>query len=89
MLVELQLPAAAVSAEPVPEPDPDPVPALDAELQALLVALGHDPVDVDGLAQRAGQDAAGVMGRLLTLELDGLVERLPGGLFQRTHKAHH
>jgi DNA processing protein len=85
VLVELQLPAAAVSAEPVLEL----VPALDAELQALLVALGHDPVDVDGLAQRAGQDAAGVMGRLLTLELDGLVERLPGGLFQRTHKAHH
>ncbi|HEV7813714.1 MAG TPA: DNA-processing protein DprA [Janthinobacterium sp.] len=50
----------------------------------LLAALGHDPADVDMLAQRSGLDAASVIGRLLSLELAGLVERLPGGQFQRT-----
>ena len=40
---------------------------------------------LDSLARRAGLDAAGVIAELLTLELAGLVERLPGGLFQRNH----
>jgi DNA processing protein len=84
VLVEMQLPAVAVGAEPVADADPDS--ALDQELQALLTVLGHDPVDIDALAQRAGLDAAGVIARLLTLELGGLVERLPGGLFQRSYK---
>ncbi len=51
---------------------------------ALLAALGHDPVDADTLAARAGLDAAAVIGQLLELELGGQVERLPGGAFQRT-----
>lgn len=50
---------------------------------ALLAALGHDPAGVDALGARAGLDAAAVLGRLLELELAGLVERLPGGLFRR------
>ena len=58
------------------------VPAADSE-PALLVALGYDAVDADVLAVRAGLDAAAVLGQLLALELAGLVERLPGGLFQR------
>jgi DNA processing protein len=84
VLVEMQWPSVAAGAEPVTEAGPDP--ALDQELQALLTALGHDPVDVDSLAQRAGLDAAAVIARLLTLELGGSVERLPGGLFQRSDK---
>jgi DNA processing protein len=63
-----------------------PAVPLDAQLQALLTVLGHDPVDLDSLAQRAGLDAAGIIAKLLTLELGGLVERLPGGLFQRSYK---
>jgi DNA processing protein len=59
---------------------------LDPAQQALLAALGHDPVDADNLAQRAGLDAASVIAQLLALELDGRVERLPGGLFQRNNK---
>lgn len=80
--------AAAVSDEP-DEPDaPDAFDALDA-LDArtphgrLLRAMGHDPVNLDTLVGRTG-DAASVLGaRLLELELQGLVARLPGGRFQR------
>jgi DNA processing protein len=45
--------------------------------------MGHDPVNLDTLVGRTG-DAASVLGaRLLELELQGLVARLPGGWFQR------
>lgn len=84
VLVEMQLPAAAVNAQPDL--------AIDLERststlqQTLLAALGHDPADLDSLAQRTGLDASTVIGQLLALEMDGLVERLAGGLFQRNHK---
>jgi DNA processing protein len=54
-----------------------------AELEAVLAALGHDPAHADTLAQRAGLSAADAHTHLLALELAGLVERLPGGIFQR------
>jgi DNA processing protein len=50
---------------------------------ALLRALGHDPVTLDALLARTGESAATVSARLLELELDGRVARLPGGLYQR------
>ncbi len=49
----------------------------------LLMALGFDPVTLDALAARTGLSAAELNGRLLGLELDGLIARLPGQLFQR------
>ena len=62
------------------------VPGAVAEAEVdtpLLVALGHDPLDADTLAARSGLAMGALMGELLALELAGLVERLPGGLFQR------
>ncbi|MFM8768900.1 MAG: DNA-protecting protein DprA, partial [Rubrivivax sp.] len=56
--------------------------ARDAE-DALLKALGHDPVGLDALGGRTGWPAATLAARLLELELQGLVARLPGGLYQR------
>lgn len=50
---------------------------------ALLAALGFDPVGLDALQARCGLDTASLQAQLMTLELDGLVKRLPGGLFQR------
>lgn len=50
---------------------------------ALLAALGYDPHDADTLAGRSGWAVGAVMAELLALEMAGLVERLPGGLFQR------
>jgi DNA processing protein len=49
----------------------------------LLDALGHDPVSLDALQARTGLDTATLQARLLELELDGWVGRLPGGLLQR------
>ena len=52
----------------------------------LLQALGHDPMPLDTLMARTGWDAAHLQAQLMELELDGMVTRLPGGLFQRiTH----
>jgi len=56
-----------------------------AEPQAtqLLDAMGFDPVSPDQLAERTGLDAAALAGLLLTLELDGRIERLPDGSYRR------
>ncbi|MEG0045905.1 MAG: DNA-processing protein DprA [Comamonas sp.] len=52
----------------------------------LLRALGHDPMALDTLMARTGWDAAHLQAQLMELELDGMVARLPGGLYQRiTH----
>lgn len=51
----------------------------------LLDALGHDPVTLDTLMARTGASAAELTVRLLELELDGRVARLPGGLYQRRY----
>ena len=50
---------------------------------ALLDALGHDPATLDALSARTGLGTAELNARLLDLELDGAVARLPGGLYQR------
>jgi DNA processing protein len=60
----------------------DPVAATDDD-QKLLRQLGYDPVSFDVLAARCGTDAASLNGRLLELELAGLIEVLPGGLYRR------
>ncbi|WP_370655046.1 DNA-processing protein DprA [Hydrogenophaga sp.] len=50
---------------------------------ALLKAMGHDPVGLDALQARTGLSTAHLQARLLELELQGDVARLPGGLLQR------
>lgn len=50
---------------------------------SLLHWLGYDPVGLDALQARCGLVTADLQAQLMTLELDGLVARLPGGLFQR------
>ena len=55
----------------------------DPIVDRLLTALGFDPVAADTLAQRCNLDAATLNAQLLTLELAGLLEMLPGGLYRR------
>ena len=64
-------------------PSPQEPPLADP----LLQALGSDPVGLDELLGRTGWPVAELSARLLTLELEGLVARLPGGLFQAIHRA--
>jgi DNA processing protein len=54
-----------------------------AEGQQVLAALGYDPVDLDTLHRRTGVPVASLSTHLLQWELAGIVERLPGGRFQR------
>lgn len=57
--------------------------ATDPQSALLLHALGFDPVDADTLAARCQTDIATLNGQLLTLELNGMLEMLPGGLYRR------
>lgn len=60
--------------------------ANDAEAQntsPLLQHLGYDAVDIDTLSQRSSLTVSELSAMLLTLELDGVVCTLPGGLYQR------
>lgn len=50
---------------------------------ALRAALGTDPVSLDALQARTGWPTAQLQVRLMALELEGEVVRLPGGLLQR------
>lgn len=50
---------------------------------ALLSAMGFEPVSLDALQARTGLATAQLQAQLLTLEIQGDVARLPGGLFQR------
>ncbi|NDP58110.1 MAG: DNA-protecting protein DprA [Oxalobacteraceae bacterium] len=52
-------------------------------LEALLAALGFDPVDSDALVARTGLDVAALSAQLLELELLGYLEVLPGGNYRR------
>ncbi len=53
----------------------------------LLPHLGHDPVGLDALQARCGWPTAQLQAELLTLELEGQVARLPGGLWQSRAQA--
>jgi len=59
----------------------------DAPADALLSAMGYEPVEMDQLQARTGWPTAQLSARLLELELAGRVSRLPGGRYQRAGKA--
>jgi DNA processing protein len=63
----------------------NPLPA--GPLGKLLAAMGYEPIDIDELCRRTGDDAATLAAQLLDLELEGRVGRLPGGMFQRIERA--
>ena len=54
-----------------------------SEENAVLGALGHDPCNLDDLAERTGLAADQLLTELLTLELAGQVATLPGNRYQR------
>jgi DNA processing protein len=49
----------------------------------LLLHMGYDPCTIDTLIQRTGLTAEVISAMLLTLELEGKVSSLPGGVYQR------
>jgi DNA processing protein len=60
-----------------------PEPSESGVESGLLKAIGFDPVTLDSLVSRTGVAASELQAKLLELELDGELARLPGGLFQR------
>ncbi len=56
-----------------------------ARSEGLPDMIGFDPVSMDTLFQRTGLTVSQLSAMLLTLELEGKIARLPGGLFQRIH----
>jgi DNA processing protein len=77
VLAELRWPAHAVQS-----PRDEEERTRDVE-DALLDAMGYDPIDVDTLVQRVGRSAGDVAAALVTRELEGVVASLPGGMWQR------
>ncbi len=75
------------AADPPADGAPAPVAAAPTEHDPVLAALGHDPQSLDTLIDRCGWPAHTLSAHLLTLELEGRVARLPGGLFQRRQGA--
>ena len=49
----------------------------------LLQILGYAPASLDSLTVRSGKTAQEVAVDLTRLEIDGRIERLPGGLFRQ------
>lgn len=86
ILEELQSGVAAAAAAAA-RTDTAAATGLDGGGDPLLQALGHDPVTLDALCARTGWSAQDLSAKLLQLELDDRVERLPGGLYQRRSHA--
>ena len=63
---------------------PAPLHASDHPDNELLKIIGYDPVSLNVLAVRARLDTAAINAQLLTLELDGQVEMLAGGMVRRS-----
>lgn len=78
VLEELQL-----EMDPAVAPTGAPAETAPEARDPVLAAMGHDPVALDAIQARTGLDTARLQARLLELELEGRVARLPGGLLQR------
>ena len=61
-----------------------PAPTSNDPDNDLLTIIGYDPVSLNVLAARAGLDTATMNAQLLTLELDGRIEMLAGGMVRRS-----
>ena len=59
--------------------------APSAAAASLLTSIGYDPCDFDTLVARSSLAADALAALLLELELSGLIEKLPGNLYQRIH----
>ena len=57
--------------------------AEDEQARQVMQAAGHDPTSVDQLAERTGLAASEIQATLLLLELDGNVERMSDGRYQK------
>ncbi len=64
-------------------PSPENIRSDAPQSTGLLDLIGFDAVGMDTLCQRSGLTVSQLSAMLLTLELEGRIAALPGGLFQR------
>ena len=81
-----RLAAGPAQAPPAPAADRSHALGADATAAALLQTIGHDPVDLDTLAQRTGLAPGLLSARLLELEMTQDIERLSGNRYQRLRR---
>lgn len=67
----------------VPDDGIKKIKKLDADCKLLLDNIGKHPVTVDMLVEETGMSVVSVTMALLTLELEGLVDSVPGGEYTR------
>jgi DNA processing protein len=58
-------------------------PELNPEQAQFLELMGYDPINIDRLVDLSGLSIAALSATLLELELESLVDRLPGARYQR------
>lgn len=61
--------------------------SLPASSEALLQAIGYDPIHFEALQARTGLSTASLQARLLELELEQRIQRMPGNIYQRIERA--
>jgi DNA processing protein len=74
-----ELGQGSLAAPPVQQRE---LPGIDAG-DPLIEVMGYEPVSLDALQSRTGLATGALSARLLELELQGRLARLPGGLYQR------
>jgi DNA processing protein len=57
---------------------------LSNDESVLFDSIGSEPVLVDHIAQKSGQPTQSILTCLLTLELKGLIRKLPGNKYVRS-----
>ncbi|MDZ7939104.1 MAG: DNA-processing protein DprA [Rhodoferax sp.] len=87
ILEEFDLPTRTAPGQPAPADTDAGASTASPDELALLEALGYDPIGLDALQNRTGLDIAKLQVLLMGLELQGLVARMPGALFQRLVRA--
>lgn len=87
--LHLQLPLIETENTEQRSPDStlDPGNPATATSCVVLKALGYDPVSLDELQARTGLDTPTLQARLWELEMQGALNRLPGGMFQQAARA--
>lgn len=73
-----------IRSKPGAHDDPAAGGHLDESERIVVDALGHDPAGIDQLVDNTGLTAGRLASILLTLEIDGRIEALPGGRYVRT-----
>ena len=77
--------ATQLASHKLPQPQMKIKARTASSVDLVMDAVGHDPVSADELVTRTGLTMADVQAQLLALELNGLLERLPGGVYQALH----